>query len=87
MFDYNKLKGKIIECGYTIRDIATLLNLPKTSIYERLNRNVPFRDYEIYKIAKFLNIPKNNLDEYFFKLKFDKWNKRAENGTTTNSYF
>lgn len=69
MFNYNKLKGRIIELGYTISDIAKLLEVSKTSIYERLNGNIPFKDYEIYRICNFLGIKDTEIEQYFFNLK------------------
>lgn len=69
MFNYNKLKGRIVELGYGISDIANLLGVSRTSIYERLNGNIPFKDYEIYKICKFLDIREVDIEQYFFNLK------------------
>lgn len=68
-FDYLKLKARLVEKDKKISDLAELLGISRQAVYERLNSNVPFKDYEIVKISNFLGIEGKDIDEYFFKIK------------------
>lgn len=72
MFDYKKLKMKLIEKDKSVEDLASLLNKSKQSIYSRLNGDIPFRDTEIVKISKYLNIEPVEINDYFFKVNVHK---------------
>ncbi len=69
MFNYNKLKGRIKEKGFTQEDIANSLGINKSTISLRLNNQSLFVQDEINKIIKLLEIPGEEIKEYFFEEK------------------
>lgn len=60
----NKLKGRIVEFGFTQTDIAEKLGLSPTAFNNKLNERTEFTASEISKLSSILKI--KNKDEYFF---------------------
>lgn len=52
----NKLKGKIVEKGYTQRSLAAALGMSKNTLNAKINGRVPFNTVEIERICKKLDI-------------------------------
>ena len=59
-----KLKGRIVEFGFTQTDIAEKLGLSPTAFNNKLNERTEFTASEISKLSCILKI--KNKDEYFF---------------------
>ena len=55
MIDTNKLKGLIVERGYSQSDIAKMLGITPKTFYERMNRGI-FYSNEIEKMINILSI-------------------------------
>lgn len=55
MIDTNKLKGLIVERGYSQTDIAKMLGITPKTFYERMNRGI-FYSNEIEKMINILSI-------------------------------
>jgi predicted transcriptional regulator len=56
LIDTNKLKGLIVERGYSQSDIAKMLGITPKTFYERMNRGI-FYSNEIEKMIDILSIP------------------------------
>ena len=52
----NKLKGKIVEAGYSQRSLAAVLGMSKNTLNAKVNGKVPFNTVEIEKICEKLGI-------------------------------
>lgn len=72
VFDYSKLKGRIVEILDNQSNYAKLLNLSETSITNKLNNKVDFSQTEIFKSIKILNIDLKEINAYFFTPKVEK---------------
>lgn len=52
----NKLKGKIMEAGYSQRSLAAALGMSKNTLNAKVNGKIPFNTNEIEKICDKLGI-------------------------------
>lgn len=68
-FNYNKLKGRIVEYGRTQGDLAQLLGLHKSTISSKFNNTSDFTSSEMLYIMEWLDIPKEEVGDYFFTQK------------------
>lgn len=64
--EYNKLKGRIIEKGFTARSLAKALGISEGSFYLKLKNQTEFRRDEIELICRRLEIPLDAIGDYFF---------------------
>lgn len=64
MFNYSKLRGKIMEYYPSCKAFAKELGISKVSLSHKMNNKVPFTQEEMLKAKQLLNL--SNLDEYFF---------------------
>ena len=55
----NKLKGKIVEAGYSQRSLAAELGMSKNTLNSKVNGKIPFNTNEIEEICKKLGIHDN----------------------------
>lgn len=67
----NKLKARITECGFTIRDVADAADLSYQGFLNKLHNRNEFKAGEIHCISKLLQIEKQK-DAYFFDEKVAK---------------
>lgn len=72
MYDYSKLRGRIIEYYGTQECFSKAMNLSLQSISYKLNNRVPWRQQEIDLACTRLNIKPTQIREYFFKKKVEK---------------
>lgn len=69
MVNVNKLKGKIVENGYTIPEIAEKVGLDKSTFYRKLNaEGETFTIREANDICKALKLSKQDAMDIFFSL-------------------
>lgn len=61
-----KLKGRIIEKGYTLEKFAKQIDLSRPALRKRISNEVDFKVSEIEKIMSALDIPRTEVAEYFF---------------------
>lgn len=66
MFDYQKLKGKIVEVFDTQAAFAEAMEMNITSLNQRLNGKVEWRPVEIMKACSLLGVEVTDAWEYFF---------------------
>lgn len=84
LFDYSKLKGRIVECYKNQGTFAKVLNQSERTISLKLNSHVPFTDQEIAKWCFKLGIPLEKVDSYFFTLRVQK-NEQLKYDSTCDS--
>ena len=72
LFDYSKLKGKIVEVLGNQSNYAKALGLSETSITNKLNNNVYFTQGEIIASVDILHITLEEISTYFFTQKVEK---------------
>lgn len=64
----NKLKGKIVEKGLSVTEVAEKIGIDRSSLYRKLNKEgATLTIKEANLIVKILEIPPNEAIEIFFK--------------------
>ncbi|MEK4269920.1 MULTISPECIES: helix-turn-helix domain-containing protein [Bacillus] len=67
MVNINKLKGKIVECGLTIGDLAQQLEMDRSTLYRKINNNgETFSIREANMICSTLNLTSEEATAIFF---------------------
>lgn len=66
MYNYNKLKGRIVEKDMTQNDVAEKINIAKSTLNLKLNNKIAFSQDDIISISKVLEISKEEIGQYFF---------------------
>lgn len=66
MFNYSKLKGRIVEKNMTQNDVAEKMNIAKSTLNLKLNNKILFSQDDIISISRILEIPKEDIGQYFF---------------------
>lgn len=67
MVNTNKLKGKIVECGMTVSDLAEIVGIDRATFYRKLNINGEnFTIKEADNISKALNLSLFEVNAIFF---------------------
>ena len=66
MYDYSKLRGRIVEKYGTITAFAGTLGISKTTISLKLKNEIGFSRDDIVKWAELLAIPEEEYTLYFF---------------------
>lgn len=62
-----KLKAKLVEKDVSVADLATILNVDKSTVYRKFNKSEEaFTVSDVYKIAKALCLTYNDINEIFF---------------------
>lgn len=64
-----KLKARIMEFGFTQKDVAKALNIALPTVSQKLNNKRPMYLQEADIIANLLEIPTQEFGEYFFTQK------------------
>ena len=78
MFNFNKLRGRIRELYGSQDNFAKALKISARSLSLKLNNYVSFTSEEIYKSLKLLNISDEEVMEYFFNKKVQKFEQEQE---------
>ncbi|BDU82541.1 DUF739 family protein [Clostridium perfringens] len=68
-FDYDKLRGRIIERFGTQREFARALQVSERTLSLKLNNKIFFSQDEIKKASELLNISLEEIQIYFFRKK------------------
>lgn len=72
IFDYSKLRGRIVEILGNQDELASRLGISLVSLSRKLNNRVRFSVDDIITIADVLKIPVTEIGIYFFTLKVSK---------------
>lgn len=67
VFDFSKLRGRIVEKFGRYEALATAVNMSPAQLSDRLNNKIAFKPDEIYLIAspEVLDIPGAEISRYF----------------------
>lgn len=66
MFDYSKLKGRIVEKGYTQQKLCDGIGITQNSMTNKLKGKSDFSSQEIAQICNMLDIEPKMIGSYFF---------------------
>lgn len=67
MFQYNKLRGKIVEVFGSISKFSEKLSISEVSVSKKLNCKSGFSQKDIIEWSNLLGISSDDYAEYFFK--------------------
>lgn len=65
IMDRTNLKRLIAESGLKISFIVQKINMDRSSFWQKLNNNKPFKEDEVKKLCELLNIPSDKANLYF----------------------
>ena len=68
-FNYNKLRGRIVEKYGSQTVFAEKLGVSENTLSLKLNNKVRFTSDDIIKVTELLDIPPEQVGAYFFTLK------------------
>ncbi|MBO6231758.1 MAG: DUF739 family protein [Ruminococcus sp.] len=66
MTNSTKLRGRIVEKGYTLGKFAEVIHLSRVSLRKKMNGESEFKASELENICAILDIPSSQIDSYFF---------------------
>ena len=66
MYNYNKLKGKIVEKYGSSRAFSQVLGIAEWTLSQKLKGRYDFTQGEILRSCKLLGIPMKEVSAYFF---------------------
>ena len=66
IYDYSKLRGRIVEKYGNIRAFSEALGISPAATYDYLNNHTPFNQRSIEKWCMLLEIPLKDAFPYFF---------------------
>ena len=67
--DCNKLKGKIIEKGYSMKSFSSAVGISSVSLYRKMKGIREFDRNEIEKIVELLSLENEQIVDIFFNKK------------------
>lgn len=65
-FEFDKLRGRMAEKGYTIRRLAEEIGVHENTISHKLYSETFFTAVEILRICELLDISRDEMYDYFF---------------------
>lgn len=68
-FDYNKLRGRIIEKYGSQGEFAKAMNWSERTLSNKLNGRIPWKQTDICTAIKLLDLTEDDIQEYFFSIK------------------
>ncbi|WP_165983125.1 DUF739 family protein [Macrococcus brunensis] len=66
VFDYEKLRSRMKECGFSQDNLAKSASIGRTSLSLKLNNKVAFTQTDMRRISKVLFIAAEEIGPYFF---------------------
>lgn len=67
MVNVNKLKGKIVELGYSVEKLAESVNIDRSTMYRKMSgKGDGFTIKEVDRICKALNLSREDAIAIFF---------------------
>ena len=63
---YRKLRGRVVESGYTLGTFAEAIGLTRTSLANKLYGRSMFTVIDIERACSVLNIQKDEIGNFFF---------------------
>ncbi|MBS6280273.1 MAG: DUF739 family protein [Lachnospiraceae bacterium] len=71
-FNYNKLKGRIIEVFGSQAEFAKAMKWSERTLSLKLNGKIAWKQTDIVSAVKLLNLTDSDIKEYFFTLEVQK---------------
>ncbi|MDO5797487.1 MAG: DUF739 family protein [Eubacteriales bacterium] len=68
-FDYNKLRGRIVEVFNTQSNFANAMGWSERTLSLKMNGTRPWKQLDICKAIRLLNLTNEDIPVYFFTLK------------------
>ena len=65
MTDTNKLKGKIVENGFTITSLAKKIKTSKTTLSQKVNNKIKFSQTDMRTLSKVLCLTGDEIKDIF----------------------
>lgn len=67
MVNINKLRGKMVECGITVEELAKLMGIDRATLYRRFNsEGKELSIKEVDSIVRILKLSKKDANDIFF---------------------
>lgn len=66
MFNYSKLRGRIVEIYGSQRQFAKALGISNEAVSKKLHGKIAFQQVEMVTISELLKFPISDIDKYFF---------------------
>lgn len=68
-FDYNKLRGKIVEKFGSQGEFARAMGWSEKTLSNKINGKIPWKQTDICSAIKLLGLIESDIQEYFFTIK------------------
>lgn len=68
-FDYNKLRGKIVEKYGSQIEFAKAMKWSERTLSKKINGKIPWKQTDICTAIKLLGLSEDDIQEYFFTMK------------------
>lgn len=68
IFNYNRLRGKIIEKYGSQSEFAKMMNWSEKTLSAKMNNKISWKQTDICKVIELLGLSKYDIQEYFFTL-------------------
>ncbi len=75
-FDYQRLKGKIVEKYNKQSDFARAMQMSERTLSLKMNGKVAWKQTEIMKAIKLLDLKDSDIQPYFFVIKVQNIERR-----------
>lgn len=75
MVDVNKLRGKIVEKGFSQQELAQSIGIDRSTFYRKMKNNGDFSIGEVAEIAKVMQLTNEEAIEIFLSKKSHKCDK------------
>ena len=66
MTNTNKLKGRMVENGYTLSGLAEALNISRPALRKKINGSTDFKVSEIESLCSASKIDRKEITDFFF---------------------
>lgn len=68
-FDYNKLRGKIVEKYGSQAEFAKAMDWSERTLSKKINGKISWKQTDICRAIKLLGLSESDIQEYFFSMK------------------
>ncbi|WP_153721772.1 helix-turn-helix transcriptional regulator [Sporosarcina cascadiensis] len=84
MLNISKVKGRMMELGFSQKDLANMLGVSLPTVNQKINNKRPLYLKEVLEIARLLQIKETELASYFFRKEVAYCNKEADEEVASN---
>lgn len=81
-FNYNKLRGRIVEKYGTMEAFASAINLSNHTVSKYMNNKIPWKQTNIEAAVRALDIPPEEISAYFFTPSIQRFEHTNVGGNT-----